>query len=225
MRLTLREVLDITATTDPMLKALRTRNQLALAFGQSHAYESLRYVPLDCVAILLNATLAKSYARNFAAQLTRVYWDAWTETVAYAEADPEKPAHFHVIDVTAPNGKAGHCFAGSQGEVDVPKLMSLRVPHGATLDRETKINVVPLIRFIRTSAARLGIDLLSPFVPPFGDPRLAQLLAPWAEARLHAVDMLKAIRRSDEEAAARAGKLARSALEAYAGRPEGATVQ
>ena len=35
----------------------------------------------------LNATLAKSYPRKFAASLTRVYWDAWAETVAYAEAD------------------------------------------------------------------------------------------------------------------------------------------
>ena len=56
---------------------------------------------------MLNATLAKSYPPKFAAQLTRVYWDAWTHAVAYAESDPEKPAHFRVIDVTAPDGRAG----------------------------------------------------------------------------------------------------------------------
>ena len=51
------------------------------------------------------------------------------------------------------------------------------------------------------------------------------MLTPWTEARYHAIDVLKAFRKGDEEAAARAGKLARSALETYAGRPEGTSVQ
>jgi hypothetical protein len=225
MRLTLRQLLDISGTTDPMLKALRLRHQLSLAFGQSQAFESLSYVPLDCVALLLNATLAKSYARNFAASLTRVWWPEWTEVAAYAEADPDKPANFHVVDFTIPGGKAGHMVAGSQGDVDVVRMLSFRAPKGAQPERETKVNLIPLIRFVRDNAARHGVDLLMPFVPPAGDPRLADLIAPWREARERTVDMLKAIRRSDEEGAARAGKLARSALEAYAGRPEGVAVQ
>jgi hypothetical protein len=175
---------------------------------------------LDCVALLLNTTLAKSYARNFSASLTRVWWPEWTEVAAYAEADPDKPANFHVVDFTIPGGKAGHMVCGSQGDIDVVRLLSFRAPKGATPERETKVNLIPLIRFVRANAARHGLDLLSPFVPPAGHPRLAELIAPWREARERTVDMLKAIRRSDEEAAARAGK-----LEAYAGRPEGAPVQ
>ena len=97
MRLSLAELLTVTDTDQGMLKAWRRRNHVALAFGRTDAYESMSYIALDAVAILLADTLAKSYRRTFAAHLVRVYWDIWGYAVAHAEADPSKPSHF-VVD-------------------------------------------------------------------------------------------------------------------------------
>jgi hypothetical protein len=130
-----------------------------------------------------------------------------------------------VVDFETAAGKAAHMVCGTHGEVDAVSLLSSRAPQDAKATRETKVKINGLIYFVRANAARLGINLMAPFVPSPGDPRLAELLAPWAEARERAIEMTKAIRKSDEAAAAKAGALVRSALEVHAGRPEGVAVQ
>jgi hypothetical protein len=87
------------------------------------------------------------------------------------------------------------------------------------------VNLTRLIRFMRENGARHGINLMDSFLPWPDEQRTIDLLTPWTEARGRAIEMGGAMKVKDEKAAARAGMLARSALEAYMPKPEGVTVQ
>ena len=97
-RLKLQEILTCTAFDYDLFQKLRFRDQLALAFGRRSAYDSFSFIELDCVALLLCETLAKSYDRQTAARLVRVDGDIWGRAVGLAEAHPERPAHYCVVD-------------------------------------------------------------------------------------------------------------------------------
>ena len=225
-RLSLDELLLITKTQINAFKALRIRKQLALAFGRSDAYASLSYVKLDGVALML----AESHGRQFAAQVVRVYWDIWGAVVAHAESDASQAAKFCVVDFTTKDGKAAHLVCGAGGISDeeiAAKIAATPQAGGAEAKRIVCVNLTRLIRFMRENGARHGINLIdSPFLPAApDDQRTIDLLTPWAEARARAIEMVGAMKVKDEKAAARAGLLARAALEAYMPKPEGVPLQ
>jgi len=94
-RLTLAELLTVTALEKNNFKTMRRRDLIALAFGRRHAYDSLSYVELDAAAIMLTETLAKAYGRETATRLVRVDSDRWAEAVAMYELDSH-PASYVV---------------------------------------------------------------------------------------------------------------------------------
>ena len=230
-RLTLDELLLVTDTPINQFKALRIRKQLALAFGRSDAYASLTYVELDGVALMLADALAESHGRQFAARVVRVYWDVWGAVVARAEADASQAAKFCVVDFTTADGKSAHLVCGAGGVISdeeiAAKTAATPQAAGAEAKRIVCVNLTRLIRFMRENGARHGINLIdSPFLPAApDDQRTIDLLTPWAEARARAIEMVGAMKVKDEKAAARAGLLARAALEAYMPKPEGVPLQ
>ncbi len=228
-RLTLDELLKVTATDVRLFKQLRARKQLAMAFGRSDAYVSLSYVALDGVGFMLADALAKSHGRKFAAQVVRVYWDVWGMVTAYAAADPSKAANFCIVDFRTADGKAAHMVCGASGEISAEyialELASTPQAAGAEADRIVCVNVSRLVRFMIDQGARNGINLLGAFLPPPDDPRTIDLIKPGTVARQHALEVIEAIKAGDEKAAAKAGLLARSAIEAMFTIPSGATLQ
>ena len=172
MRLTLQELLKITATTDQGLRSLRRRDQVALAFGQRHAYDSLTYLPIDALGMLLAGTLAKSYGQTEAAQLVRIYGDVWAQVVAEAEADFKTDASFCVVDFERESdGRKATMAAGARDAT--PEQIAVTVANtpeaqGFVAVRINCVNISHLIRAIRISARKHDIDLIGPFMPPPG---------------------------------------------------------
>jgi hypothetical protein len=216
MRLTLQELLKITATTDQGLRSLRRRGQIALAFGQRHAFDSLTYLPLDAVAMLLRGTLAKSYGQTEAAQFVRIYGDVWAQVVAEAEADFKTDVSFCIVDFERENdGKKATMAAGARDAT--PEQIAAAVANtpeaqGFVAVRINCVNLSHLIRAIRTSAAKHGINLTMPFMPPPGSEDFQKLFEPYVEARDAAIVQVRD-RRRREVLARQAGEKARAAAE------------
>src|SRR3954465_6116950 len=110
-RLTLREIRLATATPIERFKNLVYRNLHAFAWGRSVASDSLTYFEVDALALMLTETLAKSYSRTVAAQLVRLHCDTWIAALAMAEANPDRPAYFSIVDFFC-KGKRGHIACG-----------------------------------------------------------------------------------------------------------------
>lgn len=217
MRLTLPELLSITETSNQALKSLRRRDQIALAFGQRHAYESLSYLPLDAVGMLLTGTLAKSYGHTEAAQLVRVYGDIWAQVVAEAEADFKTDASFCVVDFERESdGKKATMAAGAREAT--PERIAATVANtpeaqGFVAVRINCVNISHLIRAIRISAAKHDIDLIRPFMPPPGSEEFQKLFAPYVELRDKAIAVTAKERKKREALVREAGTVSRMVAE------------
>jgi hypothetical protein len=154
----------------------------------------------------------------------------WGQCVAISEADASQPVNFCIVDFRDKRGKTAHMVCGAAGNVSQDyialKLASTPQAAGADAERIVCVNVTRLIRFMRETGAKHGINLIgSSFLPPPDDPRTAALLAPCTEAREQAVEVVEALKAGDEQRAKRAGMLARSALEAMIPMPEGTRLQ
>jgi hypothetical protein len=189
--LTLPELLKVTGTTEQGLKSLRRRNQLAGAFSLKELFNGLPYLPLDAVGMLLAGTLAKPYSQTEASQLVRLFGDTWAETVSEAEANFSEDAHFCIVDFERESdGKKAHMACGARKATPEQIAAALRMTPEATgfvPVRVNCVNVSHLIRFIRKTAAKHGIDLIAPFMPPPGSKEFKALFAPYVELRDKAI--------------------------------------
>ncbi len=215
--LTLPELLKITGTTEQGLKSLRRRDQIALGFGQRHAYESLPYLPLDAVCMLTAGTLAKPYSQTEASQLVRLNGDRLAEVVAEAEANFAEDAHFCIVDFEREtDGKKAHMACGARKAT--PEQIAAEVERtpeakGFRAVRINCVNVSHLIRFVRKIAAKHGIDLIATFMPAPGSKEFKALFEPYVEVRDKAIVAVKD-RKKREAFAKLAGQKARAVAEA-----------
>jgi hypothetical protein len=216
-RLTLTEILTVTATPLADFKSLRARGQLGLAFGRCDAYDSLSYVELDGLGLLIAGTLAGTYSRTFAGQLTRLWWDVWAQVAARAEATNE-PAYFCVVNFITPGGKRAHMVCGAYGNITddaiAQRLEMLPQTEGSIAVTLNGVNVTHLIAFMRKIASEEGIDLRDAFIWPPDDPRTIELLKPWEKARDPMTMEYQQVAKGKEILARRAGRVARAAIEA-----------
>lgn len=213
--LTLKQTTTISGTPKGALDSLRQRGHFAGAFGRSDAYESLGWIPLDSFAIFLNDTLAERYPRAEAAQIVRIHCDVWSAAVAMAEEHPDQPALFCVVDFY-PGGKRAHlCCATTSTNLDEIAQRVAMTPQalGAIAKRISSVNATRLIKWLRGNAAKHGIDLSTPFLPPVNSPEFAEIFAPYVDVRDAAIATVKQ-RKAKAELAKMAGQRARAALEA-----------
>jgi hypothetical protein len=218
-RLSLQDVLILTATPFPKFQTLRRRNQIGLAFGRNVAAASLSYLPIDCVGFMLVDVLAQSYPNTFAARLVRCHFDGWAHVVAEAEAHPDHDATFCIVDLERESdGQQAHFVAGAADLVNPQALAAdlLKVTPGAkgyVAVRVICTNVSRLIRFIRKTATEHSIDLSAAFLPPPDSQAFGDLMRPYVEVRDEALIEVKN-RKKRETVAAKIGEKARAAFEA-----------
>jgi hypothetical protein len=137
----------------------------------------------------VNDTLARSYCRKQAAQFCIVHFDTLATVLAIAEAHPERPAYFSMID-TRVRGERAHVACGTS--TDDPELIAFElartpVTARAHANRITSVNISMLRDDIVRRAAGHGLDLSAPWLPPFGSKALAGLLVPYVGVRDAAV--------------------------------------
>lgn len=204
------DLLTVTGTTRNTFRTHRSRDQIALAFGRSNAYNSMSFVEIDAVAMVLCGTLAKSYSRPVSAQLVRLDCDRWCEAIAMAEADADRAANYCIVDFQDADGVLSHltCATNSSDLDWISHTVALSPKaFRATAQRITAVNMHPLIRKIQTTAADRGIELASPWLPPLGSDDFRDLFAAYAVARNGSVEIARV------RSAYRAGELARTMLE------------
>ena len=194
---TLKEIMWLSETTEPMLKALRRREQLALAFGQRHAYGSMRYLDVDAVALLLNQALAQKFKRDMAAHLTRIHFGTWGKAVATAEAHRDQPAFFYVIQFLNEHGKAAPLTAAVNLDDQAAVIRQVEASpqaKGHTYVKHDVVDIQRLIRFIRLKGERLGLDQDMAFMPPPGSPEYKALVAPFEDLVAKAIDNVRTMK-------------------------------
>jgi hypothetical protein len=222
-RLTLAELLKVTATPPEALKSLRRRDQIALAFGRREAYDSLSYIELDAVGLLLTDAIGRAYNNlTTAAQLLRIYGDVWAGVVGEAEADLRHDKSFCIVDLADADEprplehiKAHYACGANESDPDkIAKFVERYSPTpGLVAVRVNCVNVSHLIRFIRKTAAKHGIDLLGAFMPPPSDPRFKEFVQPYEDLRDKAIFEVRA-RKAREALAREVGERARRLMEA-----------
>jgi hypothetical protein len=199
------ELLAITDTNKEMLKSLRRRNALALAWGRGEVYESLKYLPLDAVGMLLVRDLGKNYSSKYeggyceVAAMIRVHCDVWARVVAEAERDYKKGgkgwllARFCIVDfVRATDGKRAHLVGGSRDTSDeaiANAMAQSPEAKGFIPTRITCTNIAQLLLEIRTNAAAHDIELHQPysFMPDPESDEFKELMQPFEEAKASAI--------------------------------------
>jgi len=203
MRITLDELLTVTNTSEEQLKSARRRGQIALAFARNDAFRKLWYLPVDAVAMLLTMALAKVYGASVAAQMVRMFGDAWLTVVAQAETDFSMDALFAVVDfIHEGDGKRAHMACGARDATpEAIAAMVAKSPAAQGYVAE-RIN-----RMIRVTAARHGIDLTDRFMSAPGSSEFAELMAPYTQQAIGIVEL--SARRKCEANARRIGELVR----------------
>jgi hypothetical protein len=196
------ELLAITDTNKEMLKSLRRRDALALAWGRGQVYESLRYVPLDAVGMLLVRDLGKHYSSKGdkgyteVAAILRVHSDIWARVVAEAEREYKEDTDFRVrfciVDFERmSDGKRAHLVGGSRDTSDeaiAEAMAQSPQAKGYTMTRINCTNIARLLIEIRTNAAKHGIELHEPFsfMPHPDSKEFAELMRPFEQAKASA---------------------------------------
>ena len=205
--------------SDELIKRLRKRTQLALAFGRGEAYQSLGYIELDAVATVLTTFLnARGIDRKTAAQIVRIHWPIWTRAVAMVEAGYRKkdapPIFFAVIEFINGDGKPAHvAAAGTIAEADAIAAEALKIAKGARPIGSMAVSVTDVLFTVRQNAAKANFDWLDKFVWPLGDPRLEKICQDGKEALARAVREVRS-QRGKEDLSRRAGIMARALMEA-----------
>jgi hypothetical protein len=195
-----------------MIKSMRRRGQLALAFGGRDASARSWFLPIDAVALLLSAALAEVYGATMAAQLVRVFGDVVLNVVAEADDNPAIDALFAVTDFVAPDGRRAHLACGAR-EGDAVTAIAAQVARspaaaGFVTERITMINVSHLIRTVRINAARIGVDLVAPFMPAPASAEFQHLMEPFTTLPAGIIEARSC--RQRELAARRVGAQARA---------------
>jgi hypothetical protein len=207
-RLSQAELMKATALDRNVLKQHQHRDQVALAFGRQHCYESLSYVELDAAGVMLADTLTKPYGRDVAAQIVRVHCDQWATAIALFEKE-YKAGVFFVADFENAKRQATHLTGASNDQGDaLDKIRMLPQAAGHKLLSVNFVDMAPLIRFVQKTGAGHGINLLAPWVPPHGSPEFAELFSSYADARDAAIIKVGAMVKAGEKARAKFEKMA-----------------
>ncbi len=227
-----RQVLAITGTTPQQLPVLRQRHQIALAFGRSDMYESLGYIDLDCVAVRLTDVIAEGLppvhrgrgrgGRTLAAEIIRDQWGPWSRVVAMAEAAPGLPVFFYVIEFENKNQQHWWLTVGSKldphnQENLLQIVLDIKSRFGVTPLKYVAVDMTEILADVRRAAEKVHIDLRSPFLPPWGDPRLDEILKPLDESAPDRAIVPTGNKKEQTKRAQRDGKAARAALETMPG--------
>lgn len=193
----LAEILAVTETTWDALKALRRRDQVAMAFGQRFAFNSQVCLPVDGVALMLADALAQSYPRDMAAFMVRVHYDVWMHALALAEHDPSGLGVFCIADFTDRAGRKMHLPASFNGAATPDEVARefAAAAKGAPVDRFTSIVMNRFAATMRENAEKIGLDLSRPFLPPIDDPELQKLLADYKDRKEIAIAKASSDRR------------------------------
>jgi len=215
-RLTLGELTTITDIGVEELKSKRRRDQLAFAFGCSDASARLRYVPSDCVAVMVTKDLAKTHGAKQAAQIVRAFADGMLRAVALSEADIALDVMFVVTDFVDADGKRAFLASAAQGATaDAVAADAVEVT-GYVAERINAVNISRIVRVVRANAARLRIDLREAFMPAPNSAEFDDLMKSFEELPSGIVEA-RALRRH-EVAARKAGELARAVAMGGTGR-------
>lgn len=197
-RLTRNELLLITGHTEHGFKTKLRRDQWGIAYGGRDAGARTWYGPEDAVAVHLVSALAKAHDAATAARMARVFGDVILTTIAKAEADVTADAHFAVVDFVGQDGKRAYLACGARDATPATiaaELAKSPAARGGVAERIITINVSHLIRIVRANAARIGIDLTTPFLPPPESAEFRELMAPYAELPGGIVEMRAAKKR------------------------------
>lgn len=235
MRLTLAQLLTLSDTSAEGLKGLRRRDQLALAFGQRFAYQSLTFFPIDAVGMRLAAGLGNYLGLLKAAQVVRLWSDDWLRVVAEVEhsgvlvewcvvelVDALGKKATWTSTARSPDGTSAPNFAEVKGRIaqfsetsEFAKMCAAAgLGPGARPQALLCVPVKPILATIRQRAAKEGLDLSGPFMPAPG-PALDVLLKPYVEARDRAVrEVASLTKRGREKLAEQAGQASRQLAEA-----------
>ncbi len=206
---------------NPRLKVLRQRRHVVGAFGRREAWANLDYVELDCVAPCLADDLTPIFERDLAVNLVALYFAEWAVAVAHADQS-NAPIFLCLIEYGEPgkpSGPKSH-FVGVSTTGDPEQLTfdaSLKPEtHGLEPERVAAVNVSRILARVRDNARRAGFDFSERFLPAPDDPLLADILAPYREARDAALakHAEKQKQKGRDDRSRRAGILARAAMEA-----------
>lgn len=199
VRLTRNELLAITDHSEHGFKTKLRREQWGLAYGGRDTTARAWYGPEDALAVHLISSLAKAYDAASAASMARVFGEVVLTAIAKAEADYTVDAHFAVVDFVAPDGRRAYLACGAcdmTPETIAAELAKSPGARGFVAERVIAVNISHLIRIVRTNAARIGIDLTAPFLPPPESAEFLELMTPYAELPGGIVE-LRAIKKRD----------------------------
>jgi hypothetical protein len=198
MRLTRTELLTITGHTEHGFNTKQRRGQWAMAYSRRDAGARDWYRPEDAVAVQLTVELAKTFGATQAASLVLMFGGSVLRAISAAEHSATD-ALVGVVELARDSDGRPAVLACSTTDVGV---------EGYTVARVVTVNISRLVRAVRASAERAGIDLSDVFMPASGSAALDAIMAGYAELDL----IVEASARRQRLAAARqAGELARRA--------------
>jgi hypothetical protein len=216
--ITFSEFLAAAGLTIEKIKVLRQRDQIALAFGRSDAYQSLGYVELDAVGARLAELLTEKLDRNIAAHIVRDQWGVWSRVVAQAEATkagPSKFVDFMVVECEDPQGKRQPMTLGTMTEDLRAIRADIEKRTGLIARSYVAVEMMTTVEDVRRNAKRAGYDWSAPFLPPPGSPKLEEILKPYDENMPdRAIVVTTKAQKDEAERARRAGIMARALIEA-----------
>jgi hypothetical protein len=166
--------------------------------------------------------------RKLAAEIVRDQWQIWALVAAQAEAAPDKPTYFYVIQIENRHGQLWWMTSGSMLDDNIDNLATIardmKARFNVVARHYVRVEMTSLLRDTREQAQKAGIDLSDPFLPPYGHPDLLKVLQPLDETmpdRLIVPSNVKERREQAEQARA-VGATARALLEAMpaGGRPQ-----
>jgi hypothetical protein len=221
--ITFSELLAVMGLDVHRLKVLRQREQIALSFGRSDAYNALNYLPLDAVAHRLADVLAEKLPRPLAAEIVRDQWGIWSRVVAVAEAAPAgMPVLFYVVEYEDQKKRRGHMTLGSTLDSrDDGNLLRLAADiqkrTGVIARSYVAVEMGSILADVRAAASKARVDFSASFLPPLGSEQLAEVLKPYDDsAPDRAVVITPKDKAEASDAAKRAGIMGRAIVESRA---------
>jgi hypothetical protein len=214
------EFRDTTGLTPDRLKVLRQRGHTVRAFGASEIYESLGYIELDVVAVRLADVLAEKLDRTLAADLVRDQWGVWSRVVAVAEAAPDAPIFWYVVEYETKKGERWYLTVGSdldsRSDINLRELaQDLYQRAGVVAKNYVVVEMQSVLADVRAAAERAKHDFTAAFLPPYGSDELEQVMKPFDETTPdRAIIVNDKAKAKAADVARRAGILARAKVDA-----------
>jgi hypothetical protein len=163
--------------------------------------------------------LAEKLNRTLGAAIVRDQWGIWSRVVAVAEAT-KRPVFFYVIGYADKKGQRGYMTAGSKldsrDQDNVQKIANDIYKQFKVIPSDyVVIEMQSVLANVRRNAEKAGHDFGAAFLPPYGDPRLDEVLKPYdSSLPERAIVVTDKSIKERADLASRAGKKARGAFEA-----------